>query len=57
VVRSAGISTRFGSLSAWDSATGQDRVDHLKGLGHAPFWEEATRFNAILERFVLDVAR
>lgn len=28
------------------------KVVRLEGLGHAPFWEDADRFNPLLERFV-----
>jgi pimeloyl-ACP methyl ester carboxylesterase len=40
---------RYGNL--W-----QGRVRRLEGLGHAPFWEDAPRFNALLERFVADLS-
>ena len=34
----------------------QNRVHLLDGIGHAPFWEAPQRFDAILERFLIDVA-
>jgi pimeloyl-ACP methyl ester carboxylesterase len=33
----------------------EGRAHRLAGLGHAPFWEKASDFDSILERFLQDV--